>query len=107
MVEEFKGVSVKTVVKAGEVATFTGAPIRVVVALCLTCCREKDDYDPGSIGGVARLYPHIMVMGNCDLSTVDAEVELARPAASPMGMMKTGSDQMGKSIGTVYFTDTN
>jgi hypothetical protein len=53
--------------------------VRVLVACSLTACRERDDYQPGHLGGVGRLYPHVMVVATSALDRVEAGVHFKRP----------------------------
>jgi len=53
--------------------------VRVLVACSLTACRERDDFQPGKLGGVGRLYPHVMVVATSALDRVEAGVHFKRP----------------------------
>ena len=56
--------------------------VRVLVACSLTACRERDDYQPGKLGGVGRLYPHVMVVATSALDRVEAGVHFKRPEST-------------------------
>jgi hypothetical protein len=53
--------------------------VRILVACSLTTCRERDDFQPGKLGGVGRLYPHVMVVATFALDRVEAGVHFKRP----------------------------
>jgi hypothetical protein len=57
-------------------------PPRVVVAVTLATTRERADFEPGGIVGMARLYPHIMVRSNVRLKRIEAATKLTRPAST-------------------------
>lgn len=55
---------------------------RVIVILSLTTCTQAEDYAPGNIVGMGRIYPHIMVMSSMPLSMIEATVRVNRPEES-------------------------
>jgi hypothetical protein len=55
------------------------SPMKVLVVLSLATCRERADYEPGAVVGMARLYPHIMVRADVDLLEIQATVRYDRP----------------------------
>ena len=54
---------------------------RVLVVLSLTTCKQLEDFAPGGIVGMGRIYPHIMVMSTMALSRIEATVRVNRPEA--------------------------
>ena len=56
--------------------------VRILVACSVTCCRERDDFQPGKLGGVGRLYPHVMVVATA----------LARPGRGRRPLQAAGAD---------------
>lgn len=83
-------------------------PIRILVAVSLTPCREREDYQPGWPLGVGRLYPHIMVLANADLYSVDAGVRFRRPSRMTiLDAEKCGCGEMLSDIGSLLVTDSN
>jgi hypothetical protein len=92
----------------------TGAP-RILVVLSLTVCRERADFEPGGIVGMARLYPHVMVWANVPLSKIEGSVRFDRPArTTPMGPASEkghecckGHDSMSPDINAILVTDVN
>jgi hypothetical protein len=65
-------------------AVLTLDAVRILVACSMTACRERDDYQPGKLGGVGRLYPHVMVIATSALDRVDAALRFRRPAVTTM-----------------------
>jgi hypothetical protein len=55
---------------------------RVIVILSLTTCKQSEDFAPGGIVGMGRIYPHVMVMSNMPLSRIEATVRVNRPEKS-------------------------
>lgn len=66
----------------GEASAYVDQP-RVIVILSLTTCKQGEDFAPGSIVGMGRVYPHIMVMSNTPLTLIEGTVRLNRPEESP------------------------
>lgn len=91
-----------------EVVELSLRPIRVVVACSLTVCREKSDYQPGRPGGVARIYPHIMVACTAKLDRVDAGVRFTRPKAMTLlDGVTCGCGEMLSDMGALLVADSN
>jgi len=55
------------------------SPMKVLIVLSLATCRERADYEPGGVVGMARLYPHILVRADVDLLKIEATVRYDRP----------------------------
>jgi hypothetical protein len=67
---------------AGEVPSTAPASVdhmRVLVVLSFAVCRERSDYEPGGVVGMARLFPHVMVKADVPLKTIEATVRFDRP----------------------------
>jgi len=92
--------------KAGETGKVKLQRPRIVVCVSLVCCKERADFEPGQIVGMARFYPHVMTMANVPLTGFEAQIHLERPASSPHGddMLKVGSTT---PISNILVTDTN
>ncbi len=78
------------------------APTWVIVAVGFSTCKERADFEPGGVLGAGRLYPHVMVTCNHDLTRVECKVNLVRP-------LKTmpHDAEMQLNIGAIMMTDTN
>ena len=94
----------------------TLAPLRIILAWSLTCCKERPDFTPGAaIMGVNRIYPHAMVMASQPLKQVKALIVVQRPAKSPHagvlpaepGSNLTSGDEMLPDIRPGLWADTN
>ena len=95
-----------TKLKAGGSASVQVRPGRIVVCISLVCCKERADFEPGEIVGMARFFPHVMAMASFPLTQFEAAVRLERPKNSPH------TDQMinigGKTpIENILVADTN
>lgn len=92
------------------------APMKIVVVLSLATCRERVDFEPGAMVGMARIYPHIMVRADADLLKIEATVRYDRPDKTerkddgldgePMTCCK-GYDAVDQEINAILVTDTN
>ncbi|MFO0618105.1 MAG: hypothetical protein U0414_36270 [Polyangiaceae bacterium] len=95
------------------VQTLGISPTRVLVALCFTVCRERDDYVPGHIlgmgvVGMGRLYPHIMVVATDPLERVHTAIRFRRPPETEIvGGHVCGCGEMLTDIGSGLWTDAN
>ncbi len=52
----------------------------ILLAVSIAMGRERADFEPGGMVGMARLYPHIMARTSTPLQKISAAVKLARPA---------------------------
>jgi hypothetical protein len=125
---------------SGDAAAATGADVhgevsadlehpRVLVILSLTTCKQAEDYAPGSIVGMGRFYPHMMVMSSAPLARIEGTVRLNRPEEAfrdgdsveppddigdrfvdqfkgPKGCCNE-YDGHSKKIGSIFFADAN
>ncbi len=66
-------------------------PMKVLVVLSLVACRERADYEPGGVVGMARLYPHILVRADVDLLKIEATVRYDRPDQTERKTLSTAS----------------
>lgn len=58
---------------------------RIVVALSLGMCRERADFEPGGLVGMAKIFPNIMVCSAVPLKTLAGTVKIERsPATTPL-----------------------
>ena len=79
---DFMAADPQASVVGGEVGEECKADIsaaRILVVLSLTCTRERSDFDPVSVVGMARIYPHLMVKASIPLSKIDASIRYNRP----------------------------
>lgn len=102
--------------EVGDTCVAKTGPARVLVALTLTACRERSDYEPAGVVGMARLYPHIMVKANIPLKKIEGSIRFDRPTetttrgevteAGKRGCCRTydGTDGI---ISASVFTDAN
>jgi hypothetical protein len=67
----------------GETVQLTAAHKHYVcVVMSLVCCKERADFEPGALVGVARMVPHFMVMTNMPVEGIEASVRIERPEES-------------------------
>jgi hypothetical protein len=80
-------------------------PLRCIVCLSVTCCKENNDWEAGRVLGAARFYPHVMVYCTSSLHEVEASVLIDRPRNA----MNHGDPEMEETaeIRPMFFTDTN
>lgn len=79
---------------------------RVLVALSVTCCKESQDHEPGELLWAAKIYPHVMVMGNRKLGETEVVIELERPEHGDHGGGH-GHGHGHEPVRPFFFTDTN
>lgn len=86
----------------------------VCVVMSLACCTERADFEPGALVGMARAYPHYMIMTNLPLDEVQATIRIQRPDQS--GYYGTSVEQprppmqhpdMDPPLKAVAIADTN
>lgn len=88
-------------------------PTRVVVAIAVTFCKERDDYvmghfTPGWLVGMARLYPQIMTVSTRSLELIESAVRFTRPTHTTIiGGHQCGCGEMLTDIGMGFWNDTN
>ena len=102
--------------KPSDEQVFTVAPLRIIVAWSVTCCKERPDYTPGDpLLGVNRLYPHAMVMTSQEVEKIRSLIIVERDAKSshsgrmppePNSNLPSG-DEMLPDLGPIFFADTN
>ncbi|AKT38840.1 hypothetical protein [Chondromyces crocatus] len=68
--------------EVGGSARITVSAPRVLVVLSFATCRERADFEPGGLVGMARFYPQIMVRASVPLRSVHGSVRLTRPATT-------------------------
>ncbi len=98
-----------------EDVTVTAHVVRVLIACCLTVCRESADFFPGDAIDVARLFPHVMVAATRALNYIEAGVRLTRPATTKQipeaggetPMHDMSMDGMLSKIGGLLVADSN
>jgi hypothetical protein len=76
---------------------------RFLLAVSLTCGKERNDCEPGQLLGAARLWPQVMAMSNVRLGGISAPIHLVRPGKTD----HQHHEEMEREVGAVYFTDTN
>ncbi len=93
-------------------------PMKVLIVLSLTSCRQRADYEPGGVVGMARLYPHILVRADVDLLKIEATVRYDRPdkttRAEPTDGIEgeamsccKGYDAVSQEINSTLVADSN
>ena len=83
-------------------------PVRILVAVSFTVCRELNDFQPGRPMGVGRLYPHVMVVATAKLDRVEAGVRLARPHETTLlDAEQCGCGEMTPEIRGLLVVDSN
>ncbi len=86
---------------------------RIVVVCSFTPHLWALDFAPGKLAGMARVYPHVMVLSTRRLKQVHGGVYLSRPASNTMiehagdGMMMEGMDEMTGDLGSLFTTEAN
>ncbi|HZI05773.1 MAG TPA: hypothetical protein VEZ71_17210, partial [Archangium sp.] len=80
-------------------------PLRVLVCMALGCARERNDFEPGGVLGAARLMPHLMLVTNLPVDSMEATVRLAREPVTPHTHMD--QEEMSPRISSGLFTDRN
>lgn len=106
---------------AGQVpatARAAASPMKVLIVLSLATCRERADYEPGGVVGMARLYPHILVRADVELLKIEGTVRYDRPdkteradppdgiQGEPMTCCK-GYDAVSEEINSTLVADAN
>jgi hypothetical protein len=71
-----------TMTTTGGTRGVTVFPPRVVVAVSIATTRERADFEPGGIVGMARFYPHVMVRANVRLKRIDTAMKATRPTST-------------------------
>lgn len=80
-------------------------PCRILVALALGCASERNDFEPGGVLGAARLLPHLMIITNKQVESVEGAITLTRNERTPHVAM--GDDQMTPEVFSGLYTDNN
>ncbi|OJH38359.1 hypothetical protein BON30_24820 [Cystobacter ferrugineus] len=85
----------------------TGAnpPLRVLVCLALGCMGERNEFEPGGVLGAAKLLPHLMIVTNKRVESVQGAITLTRNERTPH--VKMGDDEMTAEISSGLYTDNN
>lgn len=71
-----------TMTSTGGTRGVTVFPPRVIVALSIATTRERADFEPGGLVGMARLAPHVMVRSNVPLKRIEAACKITRPTST-------------------------
>jgi len=80
-------------------------PLRVLVCMALGCAKERNDFEPGGVLGAARLLPHVMLVANLPVESMEATVTLAREPTTPH--TRHDKEEMSARISSGFFTDRN
>lgn len=91
-------------VKVGEVKNVVVSPLRVLVCFALTCCKERNDFEPGGVLGANRVHPHVQIMSSLQLKSTSAVITVKRPPATTPSHP---DPEMGPIIRPILFTDSN
>ena len=78
-------------------------PVRYLVIVELVTCKENNDFVPGGLIGMARIHPHMMVIGNEDLLSVESTIDMRRAKKA----MTHGDPEMGTEHHALVVCDTN
>lgn len=70
----------RAAVSTGGTARVTVAPPRVLVAIAFSVARERPDFEPGGIVGMARMKPHVMIRATIPLRSMHVAAKFTRPA---------------------------
>jgi hypothetical protein len=94
-------------VGAGQRAKVVVAPLRVIVCYSFATGKERADFEPGELLGAGRVWPHVLIMANRDLSETSAVVKVARPATLTMdGGDHSKHADMNLGIESAFFADS-
>jgi hypothetical protein len=67
-------------VATGGTARVTVTPPRVLVAIAFSVARERPDFEPGGIVGMARMKPHVMIRATIPMRSMHLAAKFTRPA---------------------------
>jgi hypothetical protein len=79
--------------QTGDKCPATAAAARVLVVLSLTTCRERANYEPGGVVGVARFYPHVTVHADIPLTKIEASILFDRPPSTTIAAEGSGGPE--------------
>ena len=91
-------------VTVGEVKNIVVSPLRILVCFGLTCCKERNDFEPGGVLGANRVYPHVLLMSSMQLKAANAVITVTRPPSTTPSHVDR---EMGPIIRPILFTDSN
>lgn len=94
----------------GQLLTLQVRAVRVLVAVCLTTCREDWRFTPGAAAGMARIYPQIFVKSNAPLARIAATMHIDRPAKMTIldpPAEEAGCHEMKNAMGSLMIADAN
>ncbi len=93
-------------IQPGEVARIVTGRVRIVVVCSVLCCKETNDFQPGSPAGVARIFPHVHVTSTAPwaFKSFECTVQINRPEESTHHL---GCHEMNKKVRAMLVTDTN
>ena len=80
-------------------------PLRLLVCMALGCAKERNDFEPGGVLGAARLLPHIMIVANMPVESMESTLQLARDPTTLHTQMD--NEEMSPRISPALFTDRN
>lgn len=85
---------------------------RIVVALSTATCRERADFEPGGLVGMAKIFPNILVASSIPLSNMHGTVKIERsPATTALdgGNGTSGGTCCGAytEVGSMFVADAN
>jgi hypothetical protein len=86
----------------GQARTAYVAPPWIIVAVGLTTCKERADFEAGKVLGAGRIYPHVMVACNRVLERSEAKIVHQRPAK-----VMAHSEESLTDVGAIFMADTN
>ncbi|MBL9024538.1 MAG: hypothetical protein JNL21_20250 [Myxococcales bacterium] len=92
----------------GDYVTLIAKPVRILIAVSLTGCRENWRYTPGAASGMGRLYPQLFVKCHGPLNRIEAVLHVDRPAQTTvLDGHRCHCDEMKSAIGSFLATDAN
>lgn len=96
-----------------DVGTVKVAPPRVLVTIAFTTCKERANFEPVGVVGMARLYPHLMVRASVKLRSVHGSARFQRPTKTTVHLDKGETPMAGpccgakETIGSILVSDAN
>jgi hypothetical protein len=104
----------QTAAKTNDTKTTKVVRPRIVIALSMATCRERADFEPGGLVGMAKIFPTLMVCSALPLLSLEGTVKIERtPATTPLdngnGALAAGTTCCGalQECGAILVADAN